>query len=66
MRPSNDHERVIARIVGQFDMEGRLILASIQEVVTAVDFMINGDDGEFLTNYVQWRMANPIAKSDQS
>ena len=62
VRPSNDYERVIARIVDQIDMEGRLTLSSIQEVVKAVDFMMNGDDGEFLTNYVQWRMANPSAK----
>jgi len=60
--PSNDHELAIARIVDQINLEDRLTLSSIQEVVTKVDFMMNGSDGEFLTSYVQWRMENPVVK----
>ncbi len=58
----NDNELEIARIVDQIDLEDRLTLSSIQEVVTKVDFMMNGSDGEFLTSYVQWRMEHPIVK----
>ncbi len=62
MPPSNDHELEIARIVDRIDLEDRLTLASIQEVVVAVEFMMIGSDCEFLGNYVQWRMEHPTAK----
>jgi hypothetical protein len=62
MEPTNDHEREIARIVDRIDTEGRLGLASIQEVVSSVDFMMVGSDTEFLANYVRWRMGHPIQK----
>jgi len=62
MGPSNDHELAIARIVDRIDTDGRLNLASIQEVVDAVDFMMDGSDTEFLVNYVRWRMDHPIVK----
>ena len=62
MGPSNDHELAIARIVDRIDMEGRLELSSIQEVVNVLDFLMIGSDSEFLGNYVQWRMDHPIAK----
>ena len=61
--PSNDHELAIARIVDRIDMEGRLQLSSIQEVVNVVDFLMIGSDTEFLAKYLQWRMANPIVVS---
>ena len=60
--PSNDHELAIVRIVDRIDMEGRLQLASIQEVVTVVDFLMTRSEGQFLMNYVQWRLENPIVK----
>ena len=62
MRPSNDHELAIARIVDRLDTDGRLNLASIQEVVNAVDFMMDGSDTEFLVNYVRGLMDHPIVK----
>ncbi len=42
--------------------DGRLNLASIQEVVNAVDFMMDGTDTEFLVNYIRWRMDHPIVE----
>jgi hypothetical protein len=62
MGPSNDHEAAVARIVDRIDTEGRLELASIQEVVSSVEFMMDGSDTEFLVNYVRWRMDHPIVK----
>lgn len=62
MRPSNDHELTITRIIDCICIEGRLDLAAIQEVVNVLDFLMTGSDGEFLERYIQWRMANPIAK----
>jgi hypothetical protein len=60
--PTNDHEFEIAGIVDRISREGRLKLISIQEVVNTVDFLMCGSDTDFLTGYVQWRMANPIVK----
>jgi len=60
VEPSNNHELEIARIIDLIAIDGKLDLASIQEVVTKVDFIMNGTDGEFLTDYVQWRIRNPL------
>ncbi len=54
MEPSNDHEREIASIVDRIAIEGRLKLISIQEAVSAVDFLMTGEDSQFLVDYVQW------------
>jgi len=62
MQPTNDHEREIVRIVDRIDMEGRLELASIQEAVAVLDFLMTAEESTFLMNYVPWRMANPIPK----
>jgi hypothetical protein len=56
MSPSSDHELEIARIVDGIAREGRLKLRSMQEVITTIDFFMTGPDGEFLVNYVIWRM----------
>jgi hypothetical protein len=66
MGPSNDRELAIALIVDRIAAEGRLKLISIQEVVNIVDFMMIADDRKFLTEYIQWRMANPIVGKDPS
>ncbi|MBZ5637046.1 MAG: hypothetical protein LAO55_28310 [Acidobacteriia bacterium] len=60
--PSNDHELEIARIVDNIDLEGRLYLSSIQEVVTDLDFLMSGGDSVFLEDYLRWRMENPMVK----
>jgi hypothetical protein len=62
MGPSNDYELAIARIVDQIDIDGRLSPSSTEEVVTKLDFEMNRFDTEFLLNYIQWRMDNPIEK----
>jgi len=62
MEPSNEHEREIAAITDRIASEGKFSVASIQDVVNAIDFLMSGEDSQFLMNYVQWRMANPIAK----
>jgi hypothetical protein len=62
MSPSSDHELEIARIVDGIAREGRLKLRSMQEVITTIDFFMTGPDGEFLVNYVIWRMDHPIVK----
>jgi len=64
MGPSNDHELAIARIVDRIDMEGRLTLASIQEVVTEIDFLMTAEVTEFLVNYIRWRLEHPIPKAE--
>ena len=43
-------------------MEARLTLASIQEVITVLNFMMTGTDTEFLVEYIRWRMDHPIVK----
>jgi len=62
MKPTSTHETEIARIVDQISVEGRLTLASIQEVITVLNFMMTGTDTEFLVEYIRWRMDHPIAK----
>jgi len=62
MEASNDHELAIARIVDRVSMEGRLYPAVVPQVVAALDFMMSREDSEFLVRYIQWRMANPLAK----
>ncbi len=59
MEPSNNHEREIASIVDRIAIEGRLNLISIQEVVSVLNFLMTGEDSQFLMDYVQWRIANP-------
>ena len=65
MGPSNDHELAIARIVDRLSMEGKLYPSAIPEIVAALDFMMSRTDSEFLARYLQWRMANPIPKSEE-
>ena len=65
MGPSNDHELAIARIVDQLSIEGKLFPGAVPEIVAALDFMMSRTDSEFLVQYLQWRMANPIPKPPQ-
>jgi len=43
-------------------VEGRLDLASIQEVIMVLNFMMTGTDTQFLVEYIRWRMDHPIVK----
>jgi hypothetical protein len=63
MRPSNDRELAIARIVDKFAIEGRLDLSAIDEMAAALGLpVVHPSDREYLERYVQWRMANPMVK----
>lgn len=62
MKPTGNHETEIARIVDQISVEGRLDLASIQEVIMVLNFMMTGTDTQFLVEYIRWRMDHPIVK----
>lgn len=62
MGPSNGHELAIVRIVDRIDTEGRLDPSVIDEIITFLEFIPSPADSDFLVHYIQWRMANPIAK----
>jgi hypothetical protein len=62
VKPTGNHETEIARIVDQISVEGRLDLASIQEVIMVLNFMMTGTDTQFLVEYIRWRMDHPIVK----
>ena len=62
MSPSNDHERKIVRIVDSFDFKNRSYSFAVEDVIAVVDFALDKSNGEFLLNYVRWRMDNPIVK----
>jgi hypothetical protein len=59
---SNDHELAIAGVVDRIAIEGRLYPTAIDEVITALDFLMSRSDTEFLVSYIRWRMDTPIAK----
>lgn len=55
-KPTNDHEIAIARVVDRLDIDGRLSPSAIEDVITVLDFTMSKTDGEFLVNYIRWRM----------
>ena len=63
MRPSNDRQLAIARTVDKLAVEGRLDPAALDEIAAALGFpVIHPSDRQYLERYVEWRLANPIAK----
>ena len=62
MGPTNEHELVIARIVDKLSIEGKLYPTAIDTIIAVLDFTMSRSDGEFLVNYIRWRMDNPIWK----
>lgn len=60
--PSNDHERTIARIVDGMDFRARSYSFAVEDVIGLLDFTLTKTDGEFLMDYVRWRMDHPIVK----
>jgi hypothetical protein len=62
VRPRNDHELTIVRVVDQISTEDKLCPSAIKSAIAALDFMMNQSDSEFLVRYIRWRMANPIQK----
>jgi len=61
MGPTNDHERVIAKIVDKFSLDGQLSASAIEGVIAVLNFTINRSDSEFLLSYIRWRLDHPIA-----
>ena len=61
MGPSNDHERVIARIVDELDTGGGISPTSIEDVIALLNFAMSKPDSEFLVNYIRWRMDHPVS-----
>ena len=62
MGPTNDHELAIARIVDKLDIDGKLSPTAIEDVITVLDLTMSKTDGEFLVDYIRWRMDNPTWK----
>ena len=62
MGPSNDHEVAIARIADRIDFQNRSYEFAIEDVIAVLDFALTKTDGEFLMEYIRWRMDHPIVK----
>jgi hypothetical protein len=60
--PSNDHELEIAREVDKMSERDYLGPDVVPEILAFLDLKVSNTDYEFLERYMQWRMANPIAK----
>lgn len=60
--PRNDHEREIARIVDQKDLDGKLNPKSFPFVLGSLKLIPSEQDRAFARKYIQWRLENPIAK----
>ena len=45
-----------------FDFQKRSYSFAIEDVIAALDFTLTKTDGEFLMDYVRWRMDHPIVK----
>ena len=62
VRPHNDHELAIVRIVDRISAEGRLSPTVIDEIIAGLNFAMNRSESEFLVSYTRWRIDNPIWK----
>ena len=62
LEPSNDHERAIARIVDCVELRSKSYSIAIEEVIAVLDFTVSKSDGDFLLEYIRWRMDHPIVK----
>jgi len=51
MSPCNDHEHEIAGITDRIAAEGQFNLASIQDIVNCIDFLMSSEDSQFLMNF---------------
>jgi hypothetical protein len=60
--PSNDHELQIAREIDKMSERDDLGPDLVPEILAFLDFKVSSTDYEFLKRYMEWRMANPIAK----
>jgi hypothetical protein len=60
IRPLNDRESEITRVVDRMTTEGLLCRTTIPKIAAALGFMMHRSDSEFLVNYIRWRIDNPI------
>jgi len=60
MRPSNEHELTIARVVDKFAANGELHQAQIDKIISAIDLAMTASQGRVLVEYVRWRIENPL------
>ena len=62
MQPADEHELTIARIVDRLAGEGRLDPSVIDQIIAQIDFVMTQSQGQFLIDYIRWRMEYPIPK----
>jgi len=62
MGPDSKHELAIARLVDNIDLAGKLSSASVEEVISHLNFAMTKADSNFLIDYIRWRMDHPIVK----
>jgi hypothetical protein len=61
MKPSNDHERELARLIDERAVsQGKLDYTAVPAVAAQLEFMMTRSDSEFLIAYLHWRMNNAI------
>ena len=58
----SDHEMEIVRIVNRIDIEGRLDTDALDEIVGKLSFILSEAEGDFLVDYLRWRMEHPLVK----
>ena len=64
MEPSNDHERLLARLIDERAIaQGKLDYTAVPAVAALLDFMMSRSDSEFLIAYLHWRMNNPTTRA---
>ena len=61
MQPADEHELVITKIVDRLAGEGRLDPSVIDQIIAQIDFVMTQPQGQFLIDYIRWRMEHPIA-----
>jgi len=66
MQPADEYESVIARIVDGFAGGARLDPSVIDQIIARIDFAMTQSQGNFLIDYIRWRMENPIATSGET
>ena len=66
MEPTTDQERAIAKAVDGKLLEepGNHRHTIIAVVAESLDFVMSASDSQFLVDYLNWRLANPIRPSN--
>ena len=62
MGPSKALELQIAREMDKHSERDELRADAVPAILAFLDFKLSSSDYEFLKCYVEWRIANPIAK----